>query len=191
MIEVELKFEITKDQIRTVVDTLLLNNGKVTCERSLETSTMYDNNEEIMQHKDGRLRVRTLSGGKGEFCYKKPISRDKIKKEIEYEICKLSDDEIDTLKNILNEMGFSKVSNYERYITTIMIGDIKVTIQEFPFSNFIEIEGAEIKIKRVAKMCGLDIKNNLTKSCDTLFREWRIERGLVPTPYMHFRDFSK
>lgn len=143
---------------------------------------MFDNKDGLMQKTDGRIRVRK-SGREVEFCYKKPILRQGVKKEIEYEIVASS---YDNLIKIISKMGFKKTTSYERYRTPYEKNKVKVTIDEYPFAVFVEIEGEEKKIAKVAKELGFDKKDNLTDSCDSLFIKWRAKRGLKPTNDMKF-----
>ncbi len=148
---------------------------------------MYDNPQQLMKITDGRVRVR-ITGRKCEFSYKKPITRDGIKKEEEFEVL-VSNPFI--LEKILERMEFKPASSYERYRTELKKGDIKVTIDEYPFSSYLEIEGREEEIKKIAKKLGFSLKDNLTDSCDTLFQKWRQERGLPFRPHMRFEDYDR
>lgn len=189
MIEIELKFQIEKKDTRKIVE-LLKNLGYVLkIQRIYEKTVMYDNPQGIMQTTNGRIRLRA-SGKKYELCYKKPIARDEIKMEIEYEI-EVSD--FDITEKILGMMDFAPTTSYERYRTVLVGADgmVKVTIDEYPFSSFIEIEGREESIKKAALDLGFNLKDNLTDPCDTLFQRWRKERGLPFKPHMLFKDYNK
>ena len=188
MIEIEFKFEINKREIDKVLKALRAEKylfGK----RVYEKTVMYDNPAQIMQKTDGRIRLRQ-TGNSTEFSYKKPLTREEIKKEIEHEVV-VSD--FDTIQKILEMLEFSPVSSYERYRTTILSPskDIKVTIDEFPFTNYLEIEGGENKIRELVKTLRLSPDKNITKSCDSLFQEWRATNGLPFKPHLLFSDFDK
>jgi len=186
MTEIELKFRINKKDIKKITN-ILENIGYEFLGRKYEKTTMYDNNLEIMKKTDGRVRIR-ISGDKCEFSYKKPITRKGIKKEIEYEVNVSGHKNIE---KILKRMEFQPTTSYERFRTTISKNGIKVTIDEFPFDNFIEIEGGEKEIVNLAKKLGLQMENNITKSCDTIFQEWRKKQGLIFKPHMLFDSYDK
>lgn len=188
MIEIELKFPLGKSGIEPLVEKLK-KAGYTTFGRCYEKTVMYDNQDQLMQKTDGRVRLRA-SGDTFELCYKKPITRHGIKKELEHEVTVSN---FETSEKILEAMDFTPTTSYERYRTTLknQDGNIKVTIDEYPFSSFIEIEGDEDTIKAVAKQFGLDIKNNLTKPCDTLFQDWRKKKGLPFKPHMLFADYDR
>lgn len=185
MIEVELKFEIKKEKIEGLVSQLK-KLGFTASKRIYEKTVMYDNPQQLMQTTDGRVRLR-VTGDKCEFCYKKPLTREGVKKEIEHEVV-VSD--FDTTEKILGAMEFTSTTSYERYRTTLT-NKVKVTIDEYPFATFLEIEGEEDEIKKVAGELKLDLKGNLTDPCDTLFQKWRKERGLGFKPQLLFKDYDK
>lgn len=188
MIEIEFKFEIDRKQIKRLRDKLILL-GFIKGKRVYEKTVMYDNPSRIMQVTDGRVRLRQ-TGDESEFSYKKPLTREGIKKEIEYEVV-VSD--FETTEKILEKLDFSPVSSYERFRTTMfdkkMI--VKVTLDEFPFANFLEIEGPEKEITALVQVLGFSIKDNTTMSCDSLFQEWRGKKSLPFKPHLLFTDFDK
>jgi len=77
MIETELKFPIDKRKIKRIIRLLKrmgFNGGR----RVYEKTVMYDNDRQIMQTTDGRIRLR-VSDDSVELSYKKPLSRKNIK----------------------------------------------------------------------------------------------------------------
>jgi adenylate cyclase class IV len=113
-----------------------------------------------------------------------------IKKEIEHET---SVGNAEVMNNILNDMDYFEVSSYERYRTTFLSNksDVKITIDEYPFDNYLEIEGAEEEIISIGEFLKYTIEDNLTKPCDTLFNERRKAHGLEQTFVMSFDAFDK
>ena len=185
MIEIEYKFQL--DDI-TMTNTQLKSRGAVLAKpRTYELSVMYDNPQQLMQKTDSRIRVRQ-SGDTIEFCYKKPITRKGIKKEIEHQV---EVNELDSLVAILASMEFTPTTSYERYRTEYTFNNVKITIDEYPFANFVEIEGAEDDIISTAGRLGFDINENLTDSCDSLFIKWRRDKNLPFTQHMKFKGYDK
>jgi len=187
MVEIELKFQIKPKDAQKIIKLLKKAGYLVTQERTYEKTVMYDNPQRIMQKTDGRVRLR-VSGKRSELSYKKPLTRDGVKKEIEYEAVVLNPDAIE---KILEMMEFNPTTSYERYRTALKKDHIKVTVDEYPFANFIEIEGEEKEIKNLAKKLGFSLRDNLTDSCDTLFQRWRKGKGLPFKPHMLFKDHDK
>ena len=73
-----------------------------------------------------------------------------------------------------------RIDDFERRAIVITLG-----------MAFIEIEGEENKIIEIASKLNLNLKKNLTDACDTLFQQWRKERGLPFKPHMKFEDYDK
>lgn len=188
MIEIELKFEIERKEIENLLIRLQKYKFSFVGDRTYEKTVMFDNKEQVMQKTDGRIRLRS-SGDSAELCYKKPLTREGIKKEIEHEVV-VSNFEI--TEKILNEMGFYPTTSYERYrILLIDHNKTKVMVDEYPFATFLEIEGAENNIIKIGSKLGLKLNKNLTDACDTLFQKWREARGLPFKPHMRFEDYDK
>lgn len=172
MKEIELKFllnPIDKNKFIENCDKFY----KKAMPRTRETTVMYDNKEEFMLKSDGRLRVRT--NRKSYLSYKKPLTRKGIKEETEFET------EIDNTQQItfiLKEIGYYPVSGYARHRTIWKRNNIKIFLDEFSFGDFIEIEGGKIEIKKLASMLGFDIKNNITKSYDGMYREYCQDKNI-------------
>ena len=185
MTEIELKFNI--QSLSALKKNINSAGAELVYDRRYEKTTMFDNETELMQITDGRIRVRT-SGARNEISYKKPITREGIKKEIEYET-EVKDAKI--IELILKEMGFLPTSSYERYRTEYILDNVKITIDEYPFDNFVELEGRENDILNIASLLKLDITQNITLSCDTLFLKWREARGLMPKMEMSFDGYDK
>ena len=187
MIEIELKFLINQTQISDLSTKLVGIGFVLNKPRTYEISIMYDNERGTMQHTDGRIRLRR-SVDRVELAYKKPLSREKIKKEIEDQIVVSSFEET---QKILEAMGFFPTTSYERYRTEYVLDKTKITFDEYPFVSFIEIEGEEKDIVEWANQLDLKLANNLTDSCDTLFTKWRGQKGLSPKPHMKFDDYDR
>ena len=153
MIETELKFEIkNKSEILEKLGHKVVQH---------EISIMYDNAAGLMQATNGRIRVRNNEI----LTYKKPIaSQDGAKREIEYEV------RIDgNIEPILKEMGFEPTTGYERYRTEWLVDEVKITLDEYAFADFIELEGELEKIKLKAQELGLS--NPTDKAIDTIYTE--------------------
>lgn len=187
-IEIEYKFKVEdKESLVSLLDHLSGDKKP----REYQSNVMFDNPQELMQITDGRIRVRTLGeSGKKELTYKKPLPPENgAKHEIEYEIEFF--DSNNQIENILTAMEFVPNSSYERYRTEWRIKNVQITLDEYPYGDFIEIEGEKDAIENMAKELHFDISQGITKPTDTLFQEWRKERALSFKPHMKFDDFDK
>lgn len=166
MKEIELKFLLNNEDRNKFIKNCDKFYEKATL-RTKETTIMYDNKEEFMLKSDGRLRVRT--GHKNYLSYKKPFTRKGIKEEIEFET-EINDTQQTIF--ILKEIGYYPVSGYTRYRTIWKKNKEKIFLDEFSFGRFVEIEGSKTGIKKIANMLDFDIKKNITKSYDGIYKEY-------------------
>ncbi len=188
MIEIELKIPIEKSEIIPLLERMGSLPEFKSGARLYEKNVMYDNPNQLMIKTDGRIRLRQ-TGEKVELCYKKPLKDESgIKKEIEYEV---NTTNFEITEKILDMMEFIPFSSYERYRTKIKGMDTIITMDEYPFQCFVEVEGSEVDIKKVALLLGLNMDNNTNLPCDTLFTEWRKGRGLPIQYNMTFADYDK
>ena len=180
-IETELKFLLeipVKDFISRI---------NISAERVYQKTVMFDNAEGLMQKTNGRIRLRKTDN-KISISYKLPLSTKTAKKEIEWET---TIDSWQVGEELLKAMGFHQTTAYEKYRTSFIYDGATVEIDEYPFSNFVEIEGDEENIKKIALKLGFDLTKSLTNACDTLFAEWRLQKGLPIKSIMMFEDYNK
>lgn len=186
-LEVEYRFKVyDKKRLIKLLNSLI----KKPVKRVYELSVMFDNPHGLMQTTNGRVRVRTIGRFKKVFTYKKPVKTNKsVNKELEYEV--EFRDENNQIEKILNAMEFDPTTSYERYRTEWKVNKSTIMLDEYPFADLLEIEGPEKDIISLSKKFGFNPRGGLTKACDTLFQEWRKERGLPFKPHMRFNDFDK
>jgi len=180
-LEIELKF-----LLEIPVKDFMAKLG-ASAERVYQRTVMFDNDEELMQKTNGRIRLRQ-TGDKVSLSYKLPLPSETVKKEIEWET---NIDNWQVGEELLKAMGFHKTTAYEKYRTSFEYNRVKIEIDEYPFSNFVEIEGDEDEVKNAALEIGFNLDKALTRACDTLFTEWRLQKGLPMKPLMMFEDYDK
>ncbi|MCK6462524.1 MAG: class IV adenylate cyclase [Candidatus Pacebacteria bacterium] len=178
---------IDSNQIKKITDNPNITSGKEVHQKTV----MFDNSDKLMEHTDGRIRLRQ-QGDKISLSYKRPLpSVGNEKKEVELET---EVGNFEVMTHILRMMGYSPSTSYEKYTLPLRMknyNDIHIEIQKYPFENFLEIEGDKEKIEKAAKQLGFDIKDALVKPVDTLFTEWRLAKGLPFKPHMAFKDYDK
>lgn len=186
-IEVELKFKIDNNQIKIISANPDIIIGKEVHQKTV----MFDNADKLMEHTDGRIRLRQ-QGNKISLSYKRPLpSIGNEKKEVEFET-EIGNFEV--MSNILRMMGYAPSTSYEKYTIPLKLNyqpDIHIEIQKYPFEIFLEIEGKKEEIEKAAKQLGFDAKDALNKPVDTLFTEWRSSKNLPFKPHMTFKDYDK
>lgn len=186
-IEIELKFKIDDNQIKKIN-----SNPDVVAEKEVYQKTvMFDNADKLMEHTDGRIRLRQ-QGNKISISYKRPlpsIGNEKKEVELETEV-----GNFEVMSNILRMMGYAPATSYEKYTIPLKLknqSDIHIEIQKYPFETFLEIEGNKEEIEKTAEQLGFDTKNALIKPVDTLFTEWRLAKSLPFKSHMTFKDYDK
>ena len=152
MLEVEVKFIIPS--IPTFWSRLLLAGGRVKKGRIYERNEVYDTPELALRGAKKLLRLRqdesvrlTFKGEPQE----KVESEAKVREEIEVSL-----NDFSKMALILSRLGYAPAVVYEKYRETIQIGEVEAVLDEMPYGNFIELEGPEVEIKRLAAELGLD-----------------------------------
>lgn len=169
--EIELKF-LVNDYQEMFNEILAIGKHEKT---AYELTVMYDSKDRRLYADDSRLRLRKIIDLEDdkescELSYKKPKTRKgiKVEEEIEVEASSFQESE-----KILAKLGYQSVSSYERIRDTFNVDSCKVTIDNFPFAYILEIEGNKLDIKKVAGKLGLNLRENITKSCDDIYAEMR------------------
>lgn len=166
--EIELKFKV-KDYERVIEK---IREIAKHVSSAYEQTIMFDDRDKSLFKKDARLRLRKikdLTSNKegGELSYKKPKTREEVKVEEEYK----TPVDFEETKRIIENIGFRKVSSYERIRDKFRMEGAEIVIDSFPFGDFVEIEGEIEKIKNIASRLGFDMKDNITKSCDDIYAD--------------------
>lgn len=187
MPEIEYKFALTGSIAE--MSRRLTSLGFQLSKRHRERTTMFDNDEGLMRVTNGRLRLRR-SGRQASMSYKKPLPNQSggPKRETEFQIDVSS---YAQAWKIIGRLGFKESSSYEKYRLAARRCDVTVTIDEYPYQTFVEIEGPPEEIRRVAGQLGFDIRSHLSEPADTLFNRWRRERGLPEKMHLRFTDYDQ
>lgn len=188
--EIEIKYKIVRDKIPEL--TKILANYK-SLGRNYEWNSMYDNDQKTMDSVDARLRVRLISESIDsenkhiQFTYKRRISVvNGIKEEEEIEV--EFDTESKSFILILEKMGYSRTSTYERFRETFIYNDIKITYDEFPYGVVLEIEGDKDALLDLETELNLTQKDRYALSCDDLYNELCEANGIKPKNDILFND---
>src|SRR3989339_1119027 len=143
-IEKEIKLEI-KNLSRLI--SYLKKNGAKVLNKSKEKTIRLDTSTGSLEKRGVFLRVR--SGSKNTITLKEKIGDDKnvrARKETEFEI-----QDVEAMAYILEKLGFDSPRIMEKYRINLTYKGVKLSIDELFFGLYLEIEGAENKIKKVAK----------------------------------------
>ncbi len=157
-VEVEVKFLV--DDLGEVRRRLLAAGGVAVAPRVYERNVRFDTADERLLARQALLRLRQDS--RVRLTYKGLSAQDaaseaKIREEIE-----LTVEEFDRMALIFERLGFQAVQSYEKYRTTFHLGDVEVVLDEMPFGDFVELEGAsDASLKAAAAALGLDWSRRL------------------------------
>ncbi len=191
-IETEIKFPLSRERATLIRNQLLEIPEVLFTGKKYEKTINFDTADEHIAKDDARLRVRIIGNSPKdnsshiEFCHKKRIKTGDIKKEEEIEVSFSTD--ISTFQNILKKMGYSQRDSYERYRETYRLGDVKITLDEFPFGYLLEIEGSETDIQETMKKMSLSSTESYPLSCDDFYEHLCEKKGLKPKKHILFGD---
>lgn len=190
-IEVEIKFLLSNKGVKQLEKKIASLTGAKSRGRVYERTIMFDNDHGRMQKEDARLRVRQLGNDSKvsgiEFAYKRRLKADgPIKKEEEIEIGFSADS--NQFMRILEKMGYLRTTSYERYRTTYVYKNLKITFDDFPFGLILEIEGAEKSIKSLCVQLNLKIDESTLESCDDVYDRLCRQKGIKIRNHIEFSD---
>ena len=151
-LEIEVKFFLS--DLGEFRDRLLSEGAILLKPRTYEHNILFDNAWQGLAGQGKLLRVRQDAVARVTF---KGSSRHQINSEVRVrEEIEVGVDDFDRTVAILERIGFEKQQRYEKYRETYSFRDIEVVLDEMPFGDFVELEGAEVGIRTVADVLQLD-----------------------------------
>jgi adenylate cyclase class 2 len=150
--------------------------------RVLETNLRFDLPDGSLVRRFEVLRLRQDSAAR--LTYKGPAERIEgiqSRPEIEVEV-----GDFETARRLLESLGYQVVAVYEKYRQVYSLelkhGGLRVFLDELPYGDFVEIEGATVEaIFTASKQLGLDLKAAIPASYLALFETLSAERGYDPS----------
>lgn len=151
-LEVEVKFFVSG--LDVVRRRLARAGAELAAPRVYERNVRFDSPDEALLQRYELLRLRQDT--RTRLTFKGPAAADvaseaKVREEIELEVA-----DFDRMATILTRLGYSPVQTYEKYRETYHWRGVEVVLDELPFGDFVELEGAEPDIKAAAAGLGLD-----------------------------------
>ena len=191
LLEVEVKFYLTDVRL---MRSRIINLGADSSGRVFETNVRFDDiNDNLIQRKS-LLRLRR--DNKTTLTYKsEPEAKDKnfkVLKELEVAVS-----DFNTMKLILESLGFYKKQIYEKWRETFKLNGIIFCIDTMPYGNFLEIEGEKENIKDFATRIGLNWKSRILFNYLEMFDilKTKIKLPFSDVTFSNFKnismDFSK
>jgi len=155
--------EYTEKEIKLRVKNLaelidnLKKSGAKFLNKAKEKTIKLDTSGGDLESRGLFLRVR--EGSKNTITFKEKIGEDKnvrARKETEFEI-----QDVDKMAYILERLGFDYSRIMEKYRINLSYKGTKLSLDELFFGQFLEIEGQENKIEKVARELGFDLDEKI------------------------------
>lgn len=153
-IEKEIKLKL-KDPVKLA--DFLKKNGAKFLNKSKEVTIRLDTKEGSLEKSGVFLRVR--SGSKNTITLKEKVAESKdvrARKETEFEI-----GDVDSMAYILKRLGFDYSRVMEKYRINLEYKGAKLSIDELSIGLYLEIEGSEDKIEKIAKELGFSAEEKI------------------------------
>ena len=143
--------------------------------RRLQEDALLDTEDEQLRRRRCVLRVRT-ENGKSRLTWKGPVqpAAMKIREEVETVV---GDGEV--LLRVLQELGLHVWFRYEKFREEFAHEDVIVAVDETPVGVFVEIEGGEQGILRMADALGKSPADFVLESYRGLFLSHRERSGVT------------
>ncbi len=146
--------------------------GNIVVPRHSERNLYFDTPDRRLRSGKQALRIRTDSEVR--MTYKRQDSAFEDRTEIE-----LTLDDAAEARALLCALGFELVLSYEKCRETFGLDSVLVMLDELPFGNFVEIEGAALdNIREVSASLGFDWQKRLQVGYLALFERARDHLGL-------------
>lgn len=148
--ELEIKFYLGK--LAALEQRLRALGAVLVQPRVFELNFRFDTTDQALTLSARVLRLR--QDVQAMMTYKGPSQAQEgvsARQEIEFAVSDLT-----AARHLLEALGYQVVVTYEKYRTTYLLDGQKVTLDELPYGNFVEVEGPEpAGIHAVADKCGL------------------------------------
>ena len=167
--EIKLRFA-SVEQARAAVE---LTGATPLRGRRLQEDCLLDNPAEDLRVRRCVLRVRSECG-KSRLTFKGPVQAAAMKLREEHETL-VGDG--DVLLRILAELGFTPWFRYQKYREEFALEDVVIAVDETPVGTFVELEGSEEGILKVAASLGRGASDFVLDSYRTLFVAWEQAQG--------------
>jgi adenylate cyclase class 2 len=141
--------------------------------RRLQEDCLLDNANEDLRARCCALRVRS-EGGKSRLTFKGPVQPSSMKLREEHETVA---GDADVLLRILDELGYAPWFRYQKYREEFTLEDVIVAVDETPVGTFVELEGSESGITKVATLLERTPSDYVLDSYRTLFVAWERAQG--------------
>lgn len=185
-LEVEVKFLVP--DLAAVRQRVLAAGGVLVRPRVYERNLRLDTAENALLQRDQLLRLRqdtavTLTF-KGRSLEAEQGSEAKVREELEVTVS-----DFDTAVAIFGRLRLEPKQLYEKYREAFRLDRVEVTLDELPYGDFVELEGAEADIKAAANRLQLDWSTRVVGNYLALLEALRARHNL-PFSDLTFANFA-
>lgn len=182
--EVEVKFYLSN--LPAFEQRLKMAGAELIAPRVHELNLRYDTPDDALTraHRVLRLRQdqRAIMTYKGPAEPGQPVS---VRQEIEIEVSNFT-----SAAHLLEALGYQVMIMYEKQRTSYDLLNVRVTLDELPFGDFVEIEGPDAEsIQAAAKVVDLDWNARSVESYLSLFTALK-ERTSYKIRHLSFDEFK-
>jgi adenylate cyclase class 2 len=169
--EIKLRF----DSAESARDAILQAGATSVHGRRLQEDFLLDSEDETLRRRRCVLRVR-LENGMSRLTFKGPVqpSAMKVREEIETVV---GDGEV--LLQTFAELGLHVWFSYQKYREEFACEDVIASVDETPVGVFVELEGGEQGIERLAAALGRGPADYILDSYRGLFLKLRDKYGIA------------
>jgi adenylate cyclase class 2 len=166
--EIEVKFFIA--DLKAMEDKLISLKATLLQPRTHEYNLRFDTPTGDLTEAMTVLRLRR--DVQSHLTYKGPsttLGGVLARTELEFEVS-----DFDAAEKFVEALGFRSKFIYEKFRTTYDLKGLKITLDEMPYGNFVEIEGPDAEtIRAASKQLGLNWEEGLPETYISLFRRLR------------------
>jgi len=168
--EVELKFKVDN---YVNIKNLLKKLGAEFVGKAFERTVRFDTENQSLEQ-DGKF-LRTRTGFKNVITFKRKIENNDFKEreEVEFEIA-----DTEKMNYILKNLGFSKILIMEKHREKWNFNNTEVVLDELPMGNYMEIEGDEESIVKVANSLELNLDDKITGTYWDIWKDFSKKNGI-------------
>jgi adenylate cyclase class 2 len=166
--ELEVKFFV--EDLNEIEKRLVSAKANLIQPRTHEYNQRFDTPNGDLARGQRILRLRRDTGT--HLTYKGPTSNlggVLARQEIEFEVSNF-----EAAKKFVEALGYRAKFIYEKHRTTYESDGLKITLDEMPYGDFVEIEGQDTsQIREMAHDLGLDWEQSLPETYISIFRRMR------------------
>jgi adenylate cyclase class 2 len=173
MQEIEAKFYV--QDLKRIESRIQQLDARLIQPRVLETNLRFDLPDGGLRSKGQVLRLRQDTEARLTYKGSGKSQQGIVNRtEIEFTV-----EDFERAKLFLEALGYQQILQYDKYRTTYELAACHIMLDELPYGNFVEIEGADIvSIRATAEKLNLNMQAAISESYSFLFEKVRQTLGL-------------